>query len=927
MKIKTLTLCSLLMFCCTALAAISLTNNGQGNYSVVLDSATGAPGELAQRELVSYINKISGAAAQEKGKYTIVIGTTATKGVPRAVRRKLEKSGTQEAFYLKTSGKTIYIVGKDALSSLYGTYTFIEKNLGVRWFYPGELGEDIPVQKSITIGDIDDFQEPDFRRRNFSVCGSSNNFVSTYDWMVRHKMYIAAYYWQLPRMTDAEKAKYRAERGAIMTAGGHNFFRRSVPSSLFAEHPEYFALKKGKRVHEGRVNRCLSNADVVELSAQDLIKKVKADPTIVLEFIGEDDSEAFCECDNCKALGTVNGKYTISNLFHRFFKQLGDKVLAECPKANIAYWAYWNYRPLPDDETIKYPAPNSYLMYATHQRCYVHNFDDKTTCNKVIYNEMMEWGKRAAHLGIYDYRHDANCFYAPFEYILAQDLKTFKKLGVVTWADEVTTGEGAVSGRGKHIEDNFRSSWQNHYMAAKLLWDSDIDPVALMNETYDRYYGKAAPVMKKYHNFRRQLWKAVPGHCILNGPERTAFCTNTPGSEKKLKDYLAAALKLADSDKVRRRIEQDGRFLENYWLAPNRALQARLAAAKDLTPVAVSAPIVIDGNLDETTWLQAQPAGNFVNDKQSEPQEGTKVRLAFDASNLYIAINADNGKAWSPVCAAVTAHDGPVWEDDSIEVQIAPPNESGEFYHLGINTKGVLYDSSVIGQTSDKSYSSKAEVKVVENSGVFQYEILVPLAPMKAKFDSRAWKIHFMRTVTNLQPPTTREWSSMDGVRPFQPQLFRNVTFGKNYIINGNFAELTKQKIGGQEIMFPKRWELYGNTSGVKITKTGKGHEVYTQGVFTTGIAVPKDLEEGSFYNLTVRAKGKGKIGARSWSWEGYSPRTNHRRVEDLPKFDLTSEYRDYTFRIPYLPKEYYIILYVDGSDKTIENISCTVSK
>ena len=146
-------------------------------------------------------------------------------------------------------------------------------------------------------------------------------------------------------------------------------------------------------------------------------------------------------------------------------------------------------------------------------------------------------------------------------------------------------------------------------------------------------------------------------------------------------------------------------------------------------------------------------------------------------------------------------------------------------------------------------------------------------------------------------------------------------------ISNGNFAELSKQKIGEQETMFPKKWELYGNTKDWKIIKTEKGNEIYTKGVLTTGIPVPKDLEEGSFYNLVIRAKGTGKIGIRTWSWEGHNPRTNHRRVEDLPKYDLSDTYKDYTFRIPYLPKEYYQIFYIDGNDKTIENVSCTVAK
>ncbi len=149
----------------------------------------------------------------------------------------------------------------------------------------------------------------------------------------------------------------------------------------------------------------------------------------------------------------------------------------------------------------------------------------------------------------------------------------------------------------------------------------------------------------------------------------------------------------------------------------------------------------------------------------------------------------------------------------------------------------------------------------------------------------------------------------------------------KELIANGNFAELTKQKIGGQEIMFPKRWELYGNTGGVVITKTATGNEVTTKGAFTIGMGVPKNLTDGTTYEVKIRAKGQGKIGIRTWSWEGYSPRTNHRHENKIPKFDLTEQYQDFTFKVPYLPKEHYMVIYIDGANKTIENVSCTVAK
>ena len=920
-----------LLLCLAAVshADFKLAENGQA--AVTLETGKNAPEQLAERELRDSLRKVTGSPVKKNGKI-IRIGTAQElPGLNSELKKQLAEA-KNDAFTFQIADDRILIAGNCPRAALFGTYAFIEKHLGVRWFFPGRLGEHYPVRKDITIPNGEFFQEASFRYRELSVCGTSTDFISTYDWMARNRMNINPGLWQMPRFTQEQKERYRRERGAFSAAGGHEGMRRVIPGALLKEHPEYFALKNGKRAAEGRVNRCLAHPEVQKRMADYYIGLLRKAPETVIDFIGEDDSSAFCECAACRKMGTYNGRFSISTLFHRYCKSVGDRILKEFPKAHLRFWAYWNYRNLPEDPAIRYESENSHLLYAAHQKCYVHDFSEKTVCNRELYKEMLEWKKRCPSFGIYDYRHDARSYYAPFEFVLADDLKTLRGNGALIWLDEITPAYGTYPQKNaytNYASDTFLSEWQTIYTAAKLLWDTSLDVNDLLAEAYDIYYGKAAPVMKKYHDFRKQLWENAPGHSILNGQNRSAFCLNVPGAEEKLLEMLKQAEDTAEDALVCERIALDRRLLREFWQEPAAELRKQLAAKKELIPEKRIGKIVIDGRFDEQTWLKAQPAGGFLESRHKQPARAkTEVRVAYDEDNLYFAVNADESLAWRLPAAAAKALDDPVWEDDSIEIQIAPGNDSGKYYHLIINTAGVLYDASGIAQSFDKSFTSDAEVKVLRNGSVRQYEIRVPLAPMGAKIEpGKVWRMHFMRSVTNLQPPDEREWSSMDGVPPHQVQLFRNAVFSKNHIVNGNFAELSKQKIGRQEVMFPKKWELYGNTKDWKIIKTGKGNEIYTKGVLTTGIPVPKDLEEGSFYNLVIRAKGTGKIGIRTWSWEGHNPRTNHRRVEDLPKYDLSDTYKDYTFRIPYLPKEYYQIFYIDGNDKTIENVSCTVAK
>ncbi|OQA86859.1 MAG: hypothetical protein BWY31_01073 [Lentisphaerae bacterium ADurb.Bin242] len=916
------------VFSFAARAAFELAKDGKTTASVTLAANAAPPEQLAKRELESYVQKIVGSPLGTDGKNRIFIGTVSnTPGLPKGIQKKLNDA-RNDAFHISIAPGKILITGKDSRSVLFGTYAFLEKYLGVRWFYPGEMGEYCPVKKSILLPDAEDFQQADYQYRELSVCGSSNDFISTYDWMTRNRMHISAHFWQLPKFSREEKLRYRAERGAVNAVGGHNGAQLVVPKELFKDHPEYFALKNGKRTHEGRVNRCLSHPYVQDKTVEAYVKAVKADPNVIVDFIGEDDSEAFCECGNCKKMGTYNGKYSVSNLFHRYFKAVGDRILKECPEAHLRFWAYWNYRDVPEDPAVTYFSKNSHVWYATHQKCYVHRFSPDSVCNQKLYEGMTEWKKRTREIGVYDYRHDSRCYYAPFEFILADDLKTFRKMGAVGWADEVNTAYGNVfkSPYTNYPEEQFLSAWQTHYVASKLLWDSSLDAEKLLDEAYDLYYGKAAPVMKQYHAYRRTLWESAPGHAILGGSIRTAYCLNVPGSERKLNEYLDQALRLADTEMGKKRIGLDRKCLNQYWKEPSGELKKILGGKKELVPQKAGEKIVIDGKFDEKTWVKTLPIDGFLTAEKQPAKENTKVRVAYDDQNLYIAVNADNKNAWSPVRAGVREHDGPVWNDDSIEIQLAPPNESGEFYHLIINTNGVLYDASCIGQNFDKKFESGAEIKAVKDGTGYNYEIRIPLSPMKVKIDpAKAWKMHFMRTVTNLQPPTSSEWSSVDGVRPHHTEMFRKAVFANDYIRNGNFAEIVDYKTSkGAVVKFPKYWDLAGNAiEKNKIIPTANGNHVWIDGVMFIGFGVPKDVAGGE-YVFTVRAKGTKNIHCFTWSWEGYSPRTNHRR-EDFKNQPLTPEFKDYTFKSKFLPKESWYIFYIGGEDITVESVTCTI--
>lgn len=90
--------------------------------------------------------------------------------------------------------------------------------------------------------------------------------------------------------------------------GGHSHVHAIPPEKYFFSHPEYFALKKGKRIVTNPVNPeyCLSNPEVRELLYAELLRKADSGYDLV-QLSQSDGFFSGCECENCAKLYQVSG--------------------------------------------------------------------------------------------------------------------------------------------------------------------------------------------------------------------------------------------------------------------------------------------------------------------------------------------------------------------------------------------------------------------------------------------------------------------------------------------------------------------------------------------------------------------------------------------------------------------------------------------
>lgn len=124
------------------------------------------------------------------------------------------------------------------------------------------------------------------------------------------------------------------------------------------------------------------------------------------------------------------------------------------------------------------------------------------------------------------------------------------------------------------------------------------------------------------------------------------------------------------------------------------AMASTPVAADDLpsyTILRATAPIAIDGKLDEPDWMAAPTVGDFVfpwwKDGAREP---TSARLLWDDDYLYLAFRCEDAH----ITARHTERDGKIPLDDCVELMIAPDADHPRVYfNIEFNVLGGILDN------------------------------------------------------------------------------------------------------------------------------------------------------------------------------------------------------------------------------------------
>jgi len=517
-KLNWAVLLGLFLSVCTGARAeeLKLVANGAAPAPIIIFKDAPPLTRQAADELALYIEKISGAKPQ------------VIEGLPEPVpehaiwvgyQPKLKELFPKVDFELKhpeeiliaCDGKNLVIAGRDrwdpncmtitrprgkpvSIQQEYGTcnavYTFLQDNLGVRWLWPGELGEDIIKKDTIALAPFEFRYHPQWRYRSglFAIYSRAYRRGGKHDWIRFQRIVLDS--WELE-------------------VGGHGF--GDWWDKYHTNHPDYFALQPdGTRSGFPEPNRtklCHANPAVWDQWIENVGEQLKENPFKTVFNASPNDSYAsgHCVCTNCRAWDNPDGRMlsfhwkgltqeyvSLTDRHITFANIVARKLKEKYPGKDyyVSMLAYGNWRPppvkaVPDDNVLIVNVAN--LFWGT-------NAVSKEGGGYSAL-DYAAWGKVAKKQVWRPNTGDP----AGWQKGLP-DVPFGRRMEVFRFVTEYNCIGIFVD----MVWNHWATQGPIYYMMAQMAWNPRADGRAILEDYYRRAYGPASAELKAYWEMMEQ---------------------------------------------------------------------------------------------------------------------------------------------------------------------------------------------------------------------------------------------------------------------------------------------------------------------------------------------------------------------------------------------------------------------------------------
>ncbi|MBE6382653.1 MAG: DUF4838 domain-containing protein [Lentisphaerae bacterium] len=520
-----------------------------GSEIVVATNAAYAT-RLAAEELNFFLKGVLGealpvVAQRTEGKTAIVLGgasgdralPSGVRGAPALPSVGADHRAARDGFMIEACSNAVYIAGNDddvtdvdataALpdeaiwqpcfrrGTLFGVYAFLERFVGVRMYFPGELGTCVPRADCIAVPEGRIEESPAFSVRRYGY----------------------------------EDGKVAPE---ILAGMSETDFKRL---NWYRLRMETYHL----RCCHGAKTHCLSPEtwDAIYTNACTVI--ADGGGAAVFDAMPKDGLTwvRHCNCNWCME-NVPFSKYDIgfaTDLVWRRTAELAGRIKAKFPHARVSQMSYIPYARIPTNEI-----PDNVDVFVARRGPWAEG----TAIGAREKDEVAAWhAKLGRKVSLWNYPDKVDCWNL--------EMKDIPQLAPRAWASYYRAVAPHVTGAFAESEsDRWIYNYLNYYVFSRVCWNPDADVEAILAEHHRLMFGAAAEEMAEFFDMLEKCWMQVvakpydtplgPGVCEAPTEEELHTKIYSPEVLSRLASLVSSASsKVAEGTVEARRIALFGR--------------------------------------------------------------------------------------------------------------------------------------------------------------------------------------------------------------------------------------------------------------------------------------------------------------------------------------------------------------------------------
>lgn len=503
MRFKLIISCCLMLAACLGRAEVlTLADSGSTDYVIVTADKPGLMDTFALNELKGVLQESTGAefeavSAANAADYPhkIVIGKNAEsyKLLGKSVIDKLKP----EESLVVTKGQNLVLVGGGKRGTVYAVYDFLENQLGCRW-YSAYGDNHIPRIKKLQVSKLNHRSKPVFKYRHLTTYFyPRSEACSTF--FYRNRLNLN----EQQRKRQDEQHPERQNTLPSIYPNCHTLFFYMNPNDkyhpgwvnhpkpartgFFKSHPEYFSLDRNGR-RSKNLQLCFSNPDLrATLTRQiDSVIKKTGYKRGVMTLDANDVPGHFCYCDKCRALEKRYG--TIAGPLLDYLIELCGYLKKNHPGIYVKTLAYRKKQSEVPPKGIKKLPDNLIIVFAPIDDNFAATLAHPS--NKDTLKNLKNWCRMAKNVWVWYYPNPYISDNPPFGNLvrMIKDTRIIRKAGA----------NGTFYEHDAGVPTGLNFSELQTWLLLKLFQNPNQNTTPLIREFTNYYYGKAAPLMRKY---------------------------------------------------------------------------------------------------------------------------------------------------------------------------------------------------------------------------------------------------------------------------------------------------------------------------------------------------------------------------------------------------------------------------------------------